>query len=51
MTCDPCADLSQVKYWLAKLLEFNGIAPADALKLETQGYLLLEDGSYLLLEA
>ena len=50
MTCDPCADLARLKDWLAKLLEFNGLPLQDALKLETTGYLLLEDGSHILLE-
>jgi hypothetical protein len=50
MTCDPCAELAQLKDWLAKLLEINGLPLANALKLETSGYLLLEDGSHILLE-
>lgn len=50
MTCDPCSDLAQLKDWLAKLLEFNGLPLQNALKLETGGYLLMEDGSHILLE-
>jgi hypothetical protein len=50
MTCDPCADLAQLKDWLQKLLEFNGLPLQNALKIETTGYLLMEDGSYILME-
>lgn len=51
MICDPCADLAQLKDWLAKLLEFNGLPLQDALKLQDSGYWLWQDGSHILLES
>jgi len=50
MICDPCADLAQLKDWLAKLLAFNGLPLDNALKLQTGGYWLWQDGSHILLE-
>ncbi len=50
MKCDPCADLAQLKDWLAKLVRKEGLPLDNAILLEDGSYMKLENGWYVLME-